>query len=301
MLAVIEWMRAYNRGRSEAHKVRFAGVDPQQCGGSLAVLDASLQRLGAARVAAYLSPLRVLARAQPGSRPDPEQRLVHDAERLLDFLVANAPGEADALRHARILRQAADVVTLPRWHREGRRTASAARDRYMADAVSGLLADPSARVALWAHNGHITAAPSGRTAPALGGHLRARHGGAYYALGLLFGRGSFPAGRIWPGPWARPRPRAVVPHRTGPARAAALEAQLAAAHPGDHLLDLRRTADAPPAVRQWLHDPHPTRTFGALVPRWTYRFHRTPVILAEAYDGLAYVAVSSSSRPYEVP
>ncbi|GAT85307.1 erythromycin esterase [Streptomyces sp. F-3] len=33
------------------------------------------------------------------------------------------------------------------------------------------------------------------------------------------------------------------------------------------------------------------------MPRWTYRLHHSPVVLADVYDGLAYVAVSSISRP----
>ncbi|MFV5998789.1 erythromycin esterase family protein [Streptomyces sp. NPDC056231] len=39
VLAMIEWMRDYNRGRREDQKVRFIGIDPQQCGSSLAVID----------------------------------------------------------------------------------------------------------------------------------------------------------------------------------------------------------------------------------------------------------------------
>ncbi|MEV7238566.1 erythromycin esterase family protein [Streptomyces sp. NPDC051020] len=296
VLAVIEWMRAYNRGRPEAQKVRFAGIDPQRCGTSLTVLDALLRRVAPARAAELLSPLRVLAKAHPGSRPDPEQRLVHDAEALLGFL-SNIPEAADALRHARILKQAADLVTRAGQHPDAEQTVFAARDRYMADAVDELLADPSARIALWAHNGHITTSRHGGAVPALGQHLRTRHGDAYYALGLLFGRGKFRARRIWPGPWARPRAGAVVINRIGPARAAAVEAQLAAANPDDHFVDLRSAADAPLAVRQWLHGRHVARGFGALVPRWTYRLNHSPIILADAYDGLAYVAVSNSSQP----
>ncbi|MFG2123912.1 erythromycin esterase family protein [Streptomyces sp. NPDC048710] len=106
---------------------------------------------------------------------------------------------------------------------------------------------------------------------------------------------------MWPGPWHRPRAGAVVTNRIGPARADTVEAQLATGHPGDRLVDLRRAADAPLAVRQWLNDPHTTRGFGAMIPRWTYRLNRRPVTLAKEYDGLAYVAVSTSSRPFPAP
>ncbi|WP_052185720.1 erythromycin esterase family protein [Streptomyces purpureus] len=301
VLAMIEWMRAYNRGRPEAHKVRFAGIDPQKCGPSLTALDAVLRRAAPERAAELLSPLRVLADAYPGSHPDPQQRLLHHAEALRRFLHDIPEAGTGVLRHARILTRAADLATRSPWHPEAAQTASAARDRYMADAVDELLADPSARIALWAHNGHITTSRHDGAGPAMGHHLRKRHGDAYYALGLLFGQGSFRARRRWPGPWARPRAGGVAVNRTGPARAASIEAQLAAANPGDHVVDLRSAAGAPPAVQRWLHERHLTRGFGAMVPRWTYRFQHRPLTPADAYDGLAYIALSTSSQPLSPP
>ncbi|MET9864660.1 erythromycin esterase family protein [Streptomyces sp. NPDC006386] len=83
----------------------------------------------------------------------------------------------------------------------------------MAEAVGGLLNDPSTKVALWAHNGHITKSRHGGSVPATGQHLRTRYGDAYYALGLLFGSGSFRARRMWPGPWPGPRAGALVTNR----------------------------------------------------------------------------------------
>ncbi|AJF70363.1 erythromycin esterase family protein [Streptomyces vietnamensis] len=297
VLGMIEWMRAYNRGRPEDQKVRFVGIDPQQCGVSLAVLGSFLRKVAPDREADLVFPLRVLAQAYPGSRPDPQRRLVHDAEELLGFLHGHGPGAADALRHARILVQAADLVTRTRQHTDAEQTVFAARDRFMAEAVGELLNDPSTKIALWAHNGHITKSRHGGAVPAMGQRLHARYGDAYYALGLLFGSGSFRARRMWPGPWSRPRAGAPVSNRIGPARPDTVEAQLAAASPGDHLVDLRSAATAPTAVREWLNGRHHMRSFGAMVPRWFYRFNVSPASLAEEYDGLAYVAVSTGSQP----
>ncbi|WP_329106148.1 erythromycin esterase family protein [Streptomyces sp. NBC_01439] len=297
VLAVIEWMREYNRGRREDQKVRFIGIDPQQCRGSLAVIDSFLRRTAPDRATELLSPLRVLATAPPGSRPDPQRRLVLDAEEVLAYLRGHGPEAADALRHVQVLVRAADLVTRARQHTDPEQTVFAARDRYMADAVGTILEDPSAKVALWAHNGHITKSRHGGAVPTLGQHLRSRYGDAYYALGLLFGRGTFRARRMWPGPWSRPRASAVVTNRIGPARPGTIEARLAAANPGNHLVDLRSAVDAPRAVQTWLRGQHGMRSFGAMVPRGTYRFNLSPSSLAEEYDGLAYVAISSASRP----
>ncbi|MGK5627468.1 erythromycin esterase family protein [Streptomyces sp. URMC 123] len=300
VLAMIEWMRDYNRGRQEDRKVRFIGIDPQQCSSSLAVIDSFLHRTAPDRATGLLSPLRVLATAYPGSRPDPQRRLVLDAEEVLAYLRKLGPDAADALRHAQVLVRAADLVTRARHHADPEQTVFAARDRYMADAVGTILEDPSAKVALWAHNGHITKSRHGGAVPALGQHLHSRYGDAYYALGLLFGSGAFRARRIWPGPWSRPRSSAAVTNRIGPARPGTIEAQLATANPGNHLVDLRSAVDAPRAVQAWLNGRHGTRTFGAMVPRWTYRFNLSPSSLAEEYDGLAYIAVSSGSRPLRI-
>ncbi|MFJ8011242.1 erythromycin esterase family protein [Streptomyces sp. NPDC096339] len=298
VLAMIEWMRDYNRGRREDRKVRFIGIDPQQCGGSLAVIDSFLRGTAPDRATGLLSTLRVLATAYPGSRPDPRRSLVHDAEELLEYLRGRGPDAADALRHAQVLLRAADLVTRPRQHTDPERTVFAARDRYMAEAVGTILEDPSAKVALWAHNGHITKSRHGGAVPALGQHLHTQYGDAYYALGLLFGRGAFRARRTWPGPWSRPRPSAVVTNRIGPARPGTIENRLATANPGNHIVDLRGAVDAPRAVQAWLGGRHGTRNFGAMVPRWTHRFNLSPSSLAEEYDGLAYIAVSSDSRPF---
>ncbi|MEV1083732.1 erythromycin esterase family protein [Streptomyces sp. NPDC050211] len=205
----------------------------------------------------------------------------------------DAPEAAEAIRHARILAQAADLVTRNRMHEDPEQTVYAVRDRYMADRVRELLDDPSAKVALWAHNGHIAKSRYGSGPPPLGQHLHKRLGDAYYALGLLFGQGAFRAGRIWPGPRLR-RPKENSIGMAGPATAGA---QLAAATAGNHLVDLRSGADASATVRQWLHSTSTMRSFGAQVPHWTYHLHRSPTVLAQEYDGFAYIATSTCSRP----
>ncbi|WP_433174528.1 erythromycin esterase family protein [Actinoallomurus sp. CA-150999] len=296
VLAMIEWMRAYNQGRPEEDKVGFVGIDPQQCGDSIKILEAFLRETAPERVAALHATLGVLGKASPGSQPDPERRLVREAEDLLEFVRTQDPDAVEAIRHADILVKAADLVTRVRRHTDPEQTVFAARDRYMADAVADLLDEPSVRVVLWAHNGHVANHRFAGGVPTMGSHLHARYGDAYYALGLLFGRGDFRARRGWPGPWQSGRGRKPVPNSVDSAPPATLEAQLAAAQPGDHLVDLRATADAPEAVRAWARDRRPSRTFGSLVPRGTYRFAFGQVVPAEDYDGLAYVAVSSSSR-----
>ncbi|WP_405797783.1 erythromycin esterase family protein [Streptomyces sp. NBC_01506] len=317
ILDMIKWMRGYNEGRPQGEKVRFVGVDPQRSGDSLAVLEAFLTSVAPERLPALHSSLGVLATAYPGSRPDPEQKLMREAVKLLEFVRAcdepGTPAGAVAVRHARILVRAADLVTRRGQDPDPERTVYAARDRYMAEGVEAILdGDPAAKVVLWGHNGHIakgrSSGPGIIPTPPLGEHLRERYGDAYYALGLLFGQGSFRAHRIWPGPWSGVgglTGRAAEGNPIGAPAGTTVEARLAAATPRDHLLDLRpagpdatdATDAAPRAVREWVDATHETRTFGALVTRWFYRRNVTPVQLSAEYDGLAYVALSTDSRP----
>ncbi len=301
VLAMVEWMRTYNEERPESEQVRFLGIDPQKCGPALTAPRAALPHFPErGRAAALLSALRVLDGAQPGSHPDPGRRLVHRAEELLHLL---QPYDSDAARHTRHLVRAADLVTRPRQHPDPEQTLFAVRDRHMADALDAqLAAAPSAKVALRAHNGHIATTPHGGAVRPLGSHLRDRHGDAYHALVLLFGRGAFRAHRTLPGPlrWRRPRSRdAPVPtHPIGPPGPDFVEAQLAAATPADHFLDLR-TAPAP--VREWAATARPHRSHGTVVPRWSHRLHHTPVVPTDAYDGLAYVSAPTPSEPFTWP
>lgn len=300
MLAVVEWMREHNR--TAERKVRFAGIDPQFPGASLHWLRD--------RVGGLPEPLAALEDRRLGlSGPlGPE---VEEAARRLEERVA---GDAEAARHALTVRQFATLMTRPFRHADPSRTASAARDAFMADNVGRLLAGPGVKVAVWAHNGHIsTRGPGDGEDPgegkglgdgeglgegkvaSMGTYLRQRHGDDYYALGLLFGQGEFRARRLrLRRPQARKPP---VRHRVpAVSRPDLLEHRLATACPADHVVDLR-TGDKPEPVRDWLRSPQHMRSFGALAGRWTYKMAFSPVVPGEDFDGLAYVARGTCSTP----
>ncbi|WP_242578137.1 erythromycin esterase family protein [Streptomyces sp. MST-110588] len=88
VLAVIEWLHAYNPGRAEERKVRFVGIDPQRCGASITVLDTFLKERAPGRITGLDGALGVLAHARPGQHPDPQRRPVCAADELVAFLMA---------------------------------------------------------------------------------------------------------------------------------------------------------------------------------------------------------------------
>lgn len=302
VVELVEWMREHNRTASPAERVRFVGIDPQRCADSVDFVRAFLQEVSPSRADADGTALDVLARARPGTEVDPEQRLRVAAVDLAGFLEGHraefaartGPQAAeDAVWHARALARAADLITRPLHHASVTESALAVRDRYMAEAVTSLVDDASRRVAVWGHNGHVAAGTYANGVPALGSLLRQRYEDAYSALGLLFGKGRFLArrGRDVEGP--------AVPHRIGRGFRS-IEARLATAVPGDYLLDFRG-AESGSAAGRWLRDQHQQRSFGANVPRLTYRFHVAPLVPARDYDGIAFVAVSNCSRLLPAP
>ncbi|MEV4098916.1 erythromycin esterase family protein [Nonomuraea sp. NPDC049649] len=304
MLAVVEWMRAHNRTASR--RVRFAGIDPQFPAASLRWLR---DHLGEREL---LAPLSVLEETRLGVGEPLDPAIETAARRLLEYVTANGsrvdrfaePGRVggatatmDAEAHARIVRQFAALVTRPMRDADGSRTAGAARDRFMAENVDRLLERPGAKVAVWAHNGHVTTGHyAGRSIPAMGHHLRERHGSGYYALGLLFGSGEFRARRLR---FGRPDVRRPPVRNSVPAvdRADMVESRLAAACPRDHVVDLRG-GPRPDAVDEWLGKEQYVRGYGAVVGRFSYKMSFTPTVLGDDFDGLAYVARGTCSIPF---
>ncbi|MGW7198665.1 erythromycin esterase family protein [Streptomyces chryseus] len=283
MVDLVEWLRAHNRDLPEERRVRFAGVDPQRGADSVEAVTAFLRACAPEREEDARA-LEVLVDARPGSRPDPEQALRHHAEEVARHLADRDDADDDVVEHARILVRAADLVTRSLDQSAGEESAFAVRDRAMADAVARLVDDdPTARVMVWAHNGHLAKGTYGDRVTALGSRLRERYGDRYYALALLFGKGSFLARR---GDDLQAPP---VRHRIGTGTRS-IEARLADALKGDYYIDVRCTAP-------WLHAPQAQRSFGANVPRFSYRFHTAPLVPAKDYDGIAFVARSTCSHP----
>ncbi|SMF77059.1 erythromycin esterase family protein [Streptomyces sp. Amel2xC10] len=282
MVDLVEWLRSHNRDLPEERRVRFAGVDPQRGADSVEAVTAFLRAYAPEREEDARA-LEVLVHARPGSRPDPEQALLHRAEEVARHLAVHDDADDDVVEHARILVRAADLVTRSLDQSVGEESAFAVRDRAMADAVARLVDDdPTARVMVWAHNGHLAKGTYGDGVTALGSRLRDLYGDRYYALALLFGKGSFLARR---GDDLQAPP---VRHRIGTGTRS-IEARLADALKGDYYIDLRRTAP-------WLHAPHAQRSFGANVPRFLYRFNTAPLVPAKDYDGIAFVARSTCSH-----
>ncbi|GAA0592799.1 hypothetical protein GCM10009534_28890 [Kribbella sandramycini] len=179
-----------------------------------------------------------------------------------------------------------DVPETPRTEEAAAESFWAVRDRQMAEAI--LEAAANDKVVFWGHNGHVGMEPFLPGAPTTGQVLREKLGTSYYAVGLLFGRGSLRAFRSEPTNAGEPD----IVHRGRPVPWSA-EAALGRALGTAHLLDLRA---APPDAARWLGEQRWVGGFGADSPRWPIlSFNITR--LATAYDAIAYLPTSSPSRP----
>jgi erythromycin esterase len=122
-----------------------------------------------------------------------------------------------------------------------------------------------------------------------------RHGDEYYALAALFGEGELFARRSRFGRVRRGRPPVV--HRIPfAANELLVEATLKAAHAGPFLVDLRGPTPPEP-VAAWLQRRSYLRGFGAVVGRFTHKTMFTATVLAEEFDGIAYLPEVVSSTP----
>jgi len=206
MVALLEWLREFNASRPADDRVRCFGFDAQFTAGAAEAIRGFFERVDPEFLDSIDDTLGMLReeglaveddailddrlaatdrlvsaiRTRLGELEDSYRDAASDAEwRLLD-------------RHLRVVEQvrelsAIDVGERPtEWYET--------RDRAMAEnAVWMVDHEPSDRVALWGHNGHVARGLWQDAAPRMGTVLGEEFDEAYYAVGFDFGSGSFQA------------------------------------------------------------------------------------------------------------
>jgi erythromycin esterase len=202
---MIRWMREWNTTAPANQRVQFLGFDMQSPGASI---DSVISYFGAVDLTAQanvVTKYSCIARYRNNgatyvSSPtgyalltEPARQLcaaslkeVHDSltARRAAYVAASSADKFEAsLHHARLVQQFEAMVS-------SSSTGSRARDAAMAENVQWIRdrAGATARIVLWAHNGHIQASTG-----LMGGHLRAAYGADYRTLGFAFGQGTLTA------------------------------------------------------------------------------------------------------------
>jgi erythromycin esterase-like protein len=288
VLLLIRWIRRWNEDPAHTRKVRFYGFDAQGPVVALRHVRAYLQDVdpGADAALARLAPIasfpawQAYAGVGAAAQHDVQAALAELLERFDRFRdVWSARSGAERwTRERQALRtaQQAEVV----------RRDDHARDRFMADNVRWLLAqEPDARLAAWAHNGHLSSDPG-----AMGNFLKAELGPKYVNIATAFDHGAFRARRKDAAPdegW-----RAFL---VGPAPSGSLEAELAAVGRSWFLVDLRAASGD---LAAWLDAPRPFRTaIGTLFDDRTAGNGFIDVAPRQQGDVIAYVAETTVARP----
>ncbi|MDQ2715101.1 MAG: erythromycin esterase family protein [Chloroflexota bacterium] len=212
VLALVQWVRAYDANPSHGQKVRFAGFDCQV-----------IETITFDQVAQYLQAVDPQNAARVtflyrGLRPDPaipftkysasyfqlpqstRKQYAVQAQQVYDLLkqretqdVARSSSQAfaQALQEARVIVQGTQFMTLNPNDPQALAQSSQQRDAFMAENSAWLHehADGGGKLVLWAHDGHIQTVGS----TPMGMHLRERYPSQYLAIGTSFYQGSFNA------------------------------------------------------------------------------------------------------------
>ncbi|MCP5047743.1 MAG: hypothetical protein GY940_11275 [bacterium] len=203
--ALIEWMRQYNADPSHSKKVKFYGLDISYSKSAADMVAGYLEKTdppSAGKVTKVLEPLRsrqvyrLLYKYDDKQSRDLKENL-EQLSTLLDrekesYIRASSKEEWSLMRqHIVYLRNFVDYAL---FGKVSDVQAIDVRDRCQADTVKWILENepPGTRVALWAHNFHISAAPyPGHPFTFAGMHLKKALGDDYLAVGFVFNRGGF--------------------------------------------------------------------------------------------------------------
>jgi erythromycin esterase len=300
VLALIEWMRAWNR--THARKVKFYGFDMQfPTEAALGLLD-YLKRVAPDLAATSAAPLWPLCDDVSADRfhlvsPTTRDAALAAIERILDTFGKEglawvaASSEIDwqlARMNAVVLHQSARLRLAMSHINPG-----FSRDVAMARNVRALLEleGPEAKAVLWAHNGHVRKAPyltdDKTRIPTMGSHLHAKVGREQIVVGFAFNQGSFQAIEWEVG---------LIEHTVPPAPEGSLDQVLAAAAKPAFLLDLATAPTAGPGA-DWLTSMPLSRSIGSVYSAESAQRLVEVSDPRSLYDVLAFVETTTAARP----
>ncbi|MGI4874877.1 MAG: erythromycin esterase family protein [Janthinobacterium lividum] len=281
---MVEWMRAYNQ--QHAVKLHYVGIDMQDPYPNLFSLDQYAQQQADTvlrrRVRVLRSQYFAMRDKWTVRGKQPPSAIKQLVKRLSDELahyLETAAAPAVQQHHACVLVQKANMIQNGLFHPLG-------RDEAMAENVGWVLQqDPTARVVLWAHNGHIMRDSHHQS---MGYFLAQQFGVAYVPIGFATGIGTASTNSF-------AAPLIQIPLQAPVA--GSFEAWLDQASASNYLLPLLATGATPPEA-QWLDQRRQFRSIGALAStsgQGQFRWHRP---LPELFDALFYLHATTASQSY---
>lgn len=291
---LVEWMRRWNR--THAQKVHFVGFDMQVPDRALRDTLAYLRAVDPGEAPRFEASLQPATSRYDFFTVDPEayDAMRIEAEALLALLDDRAAlyrarsSDAAFTEHRQLARVVVQSLAMTYADFTGDEwEGSNVRDAAMADNVEWLLAQAGGgRVALWAHNDHVSKDHWAPEWTNLGSHLAARLGDDYRVIGSAFDRGGFQA------LGATLRLEEFVVASGG---AETLDGVLAEAVAPQALVPLAALPAGPVADYFAAPPLHRDVTAGYLEDFAEEYFRPVPV--ADYYDVLAFVGETTRARP----
>lgn len=291
VLAMIEWMREFNKAPGKHPILSFTSFDMQTYDVAKERVLAYMKRYAPSEHAAVQTAYGALEKLSTRSMSDPgfaaaaakAEEVTDLMQKLGPTLVKASAAEEfrDGLQMSRIVAQAA------RMRVPG--AGGSYRDQMMAANVEWLAkqAHPNEKIVLWAHNGHVSANQSAGFRP-MGSWLRESSGLQMYVLGFAINSGTVRASTREDGRFA-----GLMESRISPSADGSGSGVLAAAGQPRFFLDMRRSSGP---LSKWLSEPHLFRSCGAVWDRDNPDAHMGSEVLSRAYDGLIYLDVTQAAR-----
>jgi len=276
---LVQWMRAYNAAPGKHPILSFVGIDMQDPMGAIGYLAQYLRTHdpaegAAARPAFQCSAIVV---AEPRTKPaDDCRQWVAVVGRQLTS-IASAPDIAVAQQAVTNILQYLD------WRSGPRDAVAQTRDQDMATNLEWVATEyPYAKIAVWAHNGHVGTTPELSYRP-MGSYLRQAFGSNYYVIGQTFGGGTV---------------RAIVKGQglgsvSVPLNSADTLVALFAPLNATAFIDLRGLPGES-ALHTFFLTQHGIEEIGAMTdPR--HPDERMPAVIPNSFDGLVYSPKSTAT------
>ncbi len=302
VIAMIEWMRAYNTTVPEAKKVQFVGIDTQMVGIDQAYANVAeyiektkLEKFPEVAVDSLFSYLKTTT-----EKDDllPQRKELYS---LLSYLVLHEIRLVYQTSRQEYQNVVSDLRKIIQGVESGDRALQRSvdhdiRDEYMAQTTFEVLKkeNPNAKMVLWAHNGHIDKKTetfvNGYQRP-IGSILKEYLGDKYYAIGFSTYEGSFQARDYSPKhkKFGTAASFQIVPLKEGSLDWCFTQTK-------KELFFINFNIQSPSnAVHTFLHT---NRRIGSAGANWTFEYDYTPsrnIAPGESFDGMIFIKETSAA------
>ncbi|MFY9737470.1 MAG: erythromycin esterase family protein, partial [Candidatus Cybelea sp.] len=283
VIDLVQWMRSYNAAPGKHPILSFVGFDVQDPSDAIGYLAAYLRDTNPAELPDARAALACVIDSVASYPAKPVAGCRRSVAAFGDRLSSLPPSPEAAVAREAItnILQYLDLSTATA---SGMFAGAETRDRFMAENVEWLAtqAYPHAKIALWAHNGHIGATAE-LSYHSMGTYLRQRYGTDYYTIGQTFGSGTV---------------RAIVQGQglktvTIPPRASDTIAALFGPLDAVAFLDLRGLRPGSP-LQTFFSSSHGIQEIGGAVDP-QHPPYPMQIVAPNSFDGLVYVPTSTAS------